>query len=280
MVKEKINYLKAAFHTSINYAFLVVMIGLGLPLRFRWPFLVLVGAIEMGLLLFISQNKRFRRHIKSKIERQKRAPKKLNPDKIKVLLEEESSAKFEKFDEIYFQIKNSTGLSDSIKTELFRITLTKLDQLRETYAHMILVYQNYKQYLHRVNRDEIERRIESLGREVSTRKGKVAVLMEQNIQILHERLKRIKRAWDNLEVLEAEMEILLSAMSLIQDQTIAINDPEGITQQIDSVLENMRDTESVIEEMDMFFRDEEKTDISENEFDIDEYPSKKLNQME
>ncbi len=253
MADNTISYLKAAFHSSINYVFLLILVGLGIPLRFRWPFLLLAGAMEFGLILSISQNKRFRRYVRARIGSRDRAPLKLNPDKIKDRLDEECLEKFRNFDEIYYQIKSNARLSDSLKAELFRITLSKLDQLRETYAHMLLVYQNYKQYLSKINRDEIERRIEALEREIPTREDKIARLMEHNVEILKERVKRIKKAWKNQEILETEMDVLQNAMSLIQDQTITISDPEGITMQIDSVLENMRDTESVLQEMDTFF---------------------------
>jgi hypothetical protein len=256
MRNNHINFFKEAFHTFWNYGVLGTLCLLGLPVRFHPYFLLFALAIELGTVFTISQNQRFRRAIRSKRMAGSPLPDPSDAARIQKMLNEEHQHKWGKFKEISDQIKQNAQMVDSPRSALLGVSLGKLDSLETTYLQMLMAHQNYMKYLSQVDRDRIVRNINSIEREIKDRNDKVSGLKSKNRDILLQRLDRIDKARQNVEIVEAELDVMLNTVQLLRDQTISITDPQGISQQIDTVLANMKDTEDLVREIDMFIHED------------------------
>ncbi len=253
MTKDKINYFKAAFFTKINFAVLGILGILGYPLRFRPYYLLFVLAVESGVIFTLSQNKRFRRAIRAlRLKNTSPLPDSTDYDRIRTMLDEEHSRTLKRFDEICSQIRQNAEIIDTPRSALLGVSLSKLDNLTATFTQMLLAEQKYRNYLSLVDRDRIVREMRRLDHEIENRNDKVAELKIKNRDILQQRLERIDTAREEIEYVEAELEVIMNTVQLLRDQTVSISDPQGISQQIDSVLENMKDADQLIREMDSF----------------------------
>ena len=262
-MSSPINYFKEAFFTFWNYCTLAGLFALGIPVRFHYYYLFFALAVETGMLLTISTNKRFRRAIRSRRLSGMDLPDSSEHAGIRRNLDPEHQERLKKFDNICDQIKGNAEMIDSPRSALLGVSLSKMDHLVNTYLQMLIAHQSYSKYLAQVDRDRIVRNLETLKLEVETRTDRVAELKRKNIDILLQRLDRIDKARDQIEVLEAELDVMMNTVHLLRDQTVSISDPQGISQQIDTVLENMRDAESLVKEMDAFMNIESTTPVEE-----------------
>ncbi|MBN1355235.1 hypothetical protein JXA40_03085 [bacterium] len=286
MTDDPINYFREAFFTAWNYGMLGVLFILGLPMRFNVYYLFFALAVELGLLFTISQNSRFRRAIRARRMADKSLPEATDTIRIQKLLDEDHQSKLRKFTEISLQIKQNAGMADGPRSALLGVSLGKLDSMVNTYLQMLLAHHNYMKYLGQVDRDRIVRQIETIEKEIQGRNDRVSGLKMKNREILMQRLDRIDKARQNIEIVEAELEVMVNTLQLLRDQTISITDPQGISQQIDTVLANMKDTEDLVREMDIFINEENRTDSpgdiripvleSENDDRTDARPSRDL----
>lgn len=284
MTEDKISYFKEAFYTAWNYGVLGVLGLLAFfmrsPILFLY-FLLFATAVELGTLYTISQNPRFRRAVRSRLNAGLELPDPLDIEKLKSYLEGDQLQSANRFADICRQIRTNAEIVESPRSALMGVSLSRLDNMIYTYFQMLLTHQNYSRYLSSVDRDRIVRQIAALEREIEARNDRVAQLKKKNREILQQRLERIDKARENIEVVEAELEVMLNTVQLLKDQTVSISDPQGISQQIDAVLENMKDAEALVQEMDSFIHQEAVLDSSPDfEEPPDVQPDKFQNEKE
>lgn len=229
---------------------------MGIPMRFHPYFLAFAAAVELGIVFTMSQNTRFRRIARSRINAKSPLPDRTDSVRIKKMLDEEHQRKLKEMENRCTKIKQNAQVIESPRSALMGVSLGKLDALADTYLHMLIAHQNYIKYLSQIDRDRIVRKIDSIERDIDGRNDRVSSLKQKNKEILTQRLARIDRARENIEIVEEELNVMSNTVQLLEDQTISISDPQGISQQIDTVLANMNDTEELVKEMDIFINQE------------------------
>jgi len=251
-VEKQINYIREAFRTPWNFGLLSVLLVLGSLIRFHPYFLLFSAAVELGTLAAIASNKRFRRAIRARYGALPVMPDFSELDQLKKTLDDDHLTQFRKFEEICRQIKQNADIIDEPRSSLLGVALSKLEQFGASFLRMLVSHQNYVKYLSQIDRERIVQEITRIDRDIEGRSGRVAELKQKNRDILSQRLERIEKARENREVVEAELDVMINTINLLRDQTISITDPQGISLQIDTVLENMRDTDELVREIDSF----------------------------
>jgi hypothetical protein len=262
MQTEKINYFKEAFFSSWNYGVLAILVGFGILINnpeYIFPAVI----AEAAVLLSLSQNKRFQRAIRARVHGDLPLSDPEDLARIRSFLDDENRKTFQKFDEICNQIKQNVESGDTASSSLLGISLGKLDYLMIAYLRMLLSRQKYLQHLNHVDREMISHQIDALNHEIQGRSGRVIELKMKNRDILLQRLERFDKAQENQEVIQAELDVMVNTVELLKDQTISITDPQGISQQIDAVLANMKDTDELVKEMDALMNQDQVQTLPE-----------------
>lgn len=252
MSDKPINYFAEAFKTPWNFGIVGVLIALGSILKFHPYFLVFSFALEIGALSLIASNKRFQRVIRARRNIPLAMPDFSELDQLRKTLDEDHLASFRKFEEICRQIQQNADIVDEPRSTLLGGAIGKLEQFGTTFLRMLASHQNYVRYLSQVDRDRIVQEMTRIERDIDGKTGRVIELKQKNREILAQRLDRIEKARENREIVEAELEVMINTLNLLRDQTISITDPQGISIQIDTVLETMRDTDELVREIDNF----------------------------
>ncbi|MBO0721166.1 MAG: hypothetical protein J2P41_10105 [Blastocatellia bacterium] len=239
MAHEDINYAKEVLASEYNLAFIGLMLFLMIVVNFL-GFLPLLLAGEIGALL-IAQNTRVQRIIRAR----KNKDKKLEAQEVEAALinslPNSYQADFNSLGRLCDEIERRAGeLRDTGAQTLLSGMIDKLALFRSNYARMLRAHhtlstRNYRNIEQGLNR-EVERVEKSIGGE---RSAQVRRALEQNLDVLKQRLERVRKLDELVRLLEARLQVTRNSLGLIQDEVYSFTDVAGISSLVDSMLTNL-----------------------------------------
>jgi hypothetical protein len=266
MTDEDINYAKEVLASNYNLGFIGVMLFLMIVVNF-WGFLPLLLAGEIGALL-IAQNSRVQRIIRAR----KNKDKKLEAQEVEAAiiksLPNNYQADFRSLGRLCEEIERRAGeMGDAAANTLLSGMIEKLSLFRYNYARMLRAHhmlsnRNYRNIEMGLNR-EIERVEISIG---SERSAQVRRALEQNLNVLKQRLERVRKLDELVRLLEARLQVTRNSLGLIQDEVYSFTDVAGISSLVDNMLTNLSLSDEFRTAYEDFLNDEESpASISELE---------------
>jgi hypothetical protein len=139
----------------------------------------------------------------------------------------------------------SQGLLDS--------HLKKINGLIESYIKLLYQKERYEDSVRSGAEREISRDIEQVQAELETQSPRVRAIKERRLRILEQRLDRYKRSKENLEIIEEQLATIEDVIKYIHEQSLTLRDPEAITFQLDTLLNEVEETEASVEEIEEVF---------------------------
>ena len=82
---------------------------------------------------------------------------------------------------------------------------------------------------------------------------RVRAIKERRRRILEQRLARIKKVRENLEIIEAQLDTIDDVIRYIHEQSLTLRNPEEITFQLDTLLSEVEETEAAVAEIEDVF---------------------------
>lgn len=243
MADTEINYTKEVLKSEINYGFMGVMAFLMLVVNF-WGFLPLLLAGEIGAL-FIAQNSRVQRIIRARLNKDK---------KVEILNAEETIVKSlpVNYQNDFFSLrrlseeieKRAADLSGEVGGSGANVLLSgvteklsafRFDYARMLQAHFTLSTRNYRNIEIGLGKEiaQAERLIE---REKSQQ---VRHALAQNLNVLKQRLSRIRKLDELVRLLEARLQVVRNSLGLVQDEVYTFTDIASISGLVDNLLSNL-----------------------------------------
>src|SRR5215470_19551228 len=240
MADEEINYTKEVLASTPNMTFIGLMAFLMLAINF-WGFLPLLLAGEIGAL-FVAQHPRVQRIIRASKNKDRR---------IEVEEAETSIVKSlpGNYQNDYYSLRRlceeierrSNELGDASASGLLSGVIEKLSSFRYDYArmlraHYLLSTRNY----HNIEMGlsgEISRVEKDAAKESSPQ---VRRALEQNLNVLKQRLMRIRKPAELVRLLEARLQGIRNSLGLVQDEVYTFTDVAGISGLVDNLLTNLR----------------------------------------
>ncbi len=239
MADEEINYTKEVMASDYNLGFIGVMLFLMIVVNF-WGFLPLLLAGEIGAL-FVSQHPRVQRVIRAR----KNKDKQLEVEEVEAAiiksLPHNYQADFNSLARLCEEIeRRAADLGDGGTHTLLSGLVEKLSMFRHNYArmlraHHLLSTRNYRNIESGLG-TEIDRVEKSIDREKSTQ---VRRALEQNVNVLRQRLARIRKLDELVRLLEARIQVTRNSLGLIQDEVYSFTDVAGISSLVDNMLTNL-----------------------------------------
>ncbi len=255
MNNSKINYTKEAFLNPLNLGFLIATMLTAFFVSGSEIFvdvvLIMGSAIELMYLGVVPRNQRFRRSIRSRRAAEHAKPP--SGKEIFRLLSKSSQRRYVRLRKLEKEISNNYQKLSYATQGLLESHLRKIDRLLTSYLSMLYQKQQYELSTNSSREREVIQSIAHLRTEMEDDSEKVRSIKERRLQILEQRLQRFKKGAEHLEILEAQIETIEDVVKYIHEQSLTLRNPEEITFQLDTLLEEVGETEAAISEIEDVF---------------------------
>jgi len=285
-MNKEINYTKEAFLNTWNLVFLLTLVvtatGLGLSgLAPAWlvNLVVVLGAgAELLYLGVMPRHGRFQRHVRS----QKIAEGNQEPSQREIFsqLRNRSQRRYAKLRKLRDQIRDNYQQLSYASQGILDNHLNKIDGLLESYLDLLLQRERYRDFTDSATEDNIRDSIEALKRDMSDDAERVRSVKQRRLNVLEQRLARVRKAQENLEIIGAQLGTIEDVVKYIHEQSWTLQDPQEVTMQLDALLEEVAATQSSIREIEDVFSsptdylDElDELDALDEELDVEGSPA-------
>ena len=256
MSRESINFTREAFLNRWNLLFLAAGIAMslgiyGLGVLPFWLPLTFVMAGELLYLGVMPRNERYRRHIRSqKIAERNKAPSK---NEIFRGLNREDQRRVKRLRDLRDEIRaNYQGLSYASQG-LLDSHLKKIDGLIESYLQMLHQRERYRGQTDGASEQRVIRQIRELRDDMADDSDRVKAVKKRRMKVLKQRLARFKQGHENLEIIGAQLGTIEDVVKYIHEESWTMQNPEEITFQLDTLMEEVEETQSSVRQIEDVF---------------------------
>jgi hypothetical protein len=227
----------------------VVLAGVtGLPI---WLPLLFVSASELLYLGTVPRNQRFRRLVRSqKIEERRKPP---SQKEIFQLLSRRSQRRYARLRKLKDEIRQNYQSLSYASQGLLDSHVRKIDNLLESYLNLLNQRERYRNYIDNATEDEIQQSIEALKEDMADDSERVRAVKQRRLHVLEQRLARFKKGHENLEIIGAQLGTIEDVVKYIHEQSWTLQNPEEISFQLDTLLEEVEETQASVEEIEEVF---------------------------
>ncbi len=258
MNDAEINYTKEAFLNPWNLGFLIMAMlsafflsGMpGTDPLFNIV-LILAAASELMYLGIMPKQERFKRHIKS--QRAKELSKPPTQKEIYGRLTKYSQRRYARLRKIEKDIQSNYRKMSYASQGLLESHLKKINGLIESYIKLLYQKERYEDSTRSGAEKEIARDIQEVRSELESQSPRVKAIKKRRLRILEQRLDRFKKSKENLEIIEEQLATIEDVIKYIHEQSLTLRDPEAITFQLDTLLNEVEETEASVEEIEEVF---------------------------
>jgi hypothetical protein len=251
---DKIDFVKEALRWQYNWiglagaAAFALISGTGLPL-------VLVAGLELIYLSVVPQSSRFRRLVRSWKYAEEKRRRELKLSAVFDELPPEMRKRYVTLEVRCREIKaNYDRLSSTSQMFLGQME-ERLQGLLHAYLRLLGSAQQHGEYLVAIDPSQIREEVDQLQQSVQSQAAnpKVQEINRKRIEILTKRLEKHKKISENRQVVEAQCKAIEDVLALIRDQSVTVQDPQEVSSQLDSLLEDVQQTEETIREVESIF---------------------------
>lgn len=249
---KPVNYTREAFLHPMNLGFLIAAFTsafflAGVPTAMNIVFSV-TFAVELIYLGLVPRTPRFQKYVN--LRKFKERNSKFDERKIFGGLTEEAQERFLVLKHISALIRDnfqklpyhSHGLLDSINT--------RIDSLLTSYMLLLDSNQRYSHYLNKSAERNLEEEIKAAQAEVEeTNSEKLKHVIGRRLDILKKRLGKYGAAREKYQISESQLKTIEDTVKYIYEKSMTMSNLEEIEHQMDSLLMDLEDTDSVFDEM-------------------------------
>ena len=270
---KDINYTKEALFNTWNLVFLitvaVVAAGLGLtglfPAWLPGLLLFLGGGAELIYLGVMPRNQRFQRYVRA----EKRAEKHQAPSQREIFsqLRNQSQRRYAKLRKLKDQIQANYQKLSYASQGILTSHVDKIDGLLDSYLDLLHQRERYRDFMDSATEDRILKSIDALKKDMADDPDRVRAVKQRRLKVLERRLARFRKAHENLEIIGAQLSTIEDVVRYIHEQSWTLQNPEEVTTQLDTLLQEVEETQSSIREIEDVFA--APSDYLDDELDED-----------
>ena len=248
---KDINYAREAFLLPQNLIFLVATLVAAVALGgvgFLSTVVLLLGAsAELFFLGYAPRNDRFQRLVRA----QKAAEVNRAESQREVFnqLSRQSQRRYARLRQIEKEIQANYGRLQSTSQGLVQNHLRKLDSLLASYLTLLLARERYDEAMQASSRSEITAAIAALKSDMADDPPRVYAIKERRLRILENRLERLGKGAENIEIIEAQLATIEDVTKYVHEQSLTLRNPEDVTMQLDTLLSEVEMTEATVQQV-------------------------------
>lgn len=252
-MKEAPNYTKEAFLETGNLVFLLLVAvastaAVLLPMAPSWlgGGLLMVGAGTELIYLGIRSG---RPSLRRTVERQE-GP---TPSEVYRRLSRHSQRRYYRLRQFRDDIRANYQQLSAASQGLLDMHLKKLDGLLQSYLDLLYQRERYYGLTSRDTEAEVRRAIRELEDEESTEAERVQAVKQRRLSVLRKRLERLRAAREDLAVIGAQLGAIEDVVKYIHEQSWTLQNPEEVTVQLDTLLDEVEETQRSVHEIESVF---------------------------
>ncbi|WP_103030346.1 hypothetical protein [Salinibacter altiplanensis] len=256
---DDINYTKEALFNTWNLVFLITVVavaaGLGLVGVFPgWlPELLLLvgGGAELLYLGGMPRHDRFQRYIRA----EKRSERHQAPSQREIFsqLRNRSQRRYAKLRKLKEQVEANYQKLSYASQGILGSHVEKIDGLLDSYLDLLHQRERYRDFMDSATEAQILESIEALKKDMADDAERVRAVKQRRLKVLERRLARFRKAHENLEVIGAQLGTIEDVVRYIHEQSWTLQNPEEVTAQLDTLLQEVEETQSSICEIEDVF---------------------------
>lgn len=255
MNDKDLNYTKEAFLNPWNLAFLIMAMLTAFFLSGAAPWfnivLIMAAAAELMYLGIVPRQERFRRAVRA--QRAAEHAKPPSQKEIFSLLSRPSQRRYARLRKLEKDIQTNYRKLPYATQGLLESHLKKIDGLLDSYLTLLYQQERYDYAIQSTTESEVVRAISALRTDMEDDAERVRAIKERRMRILEGRLERFKRGRENLDIIAAQLETIEDVTKYIHEQSLTLRNPEEITFQLDTLLNEVEETRASVEEIDEVF---------------------------
>jgi hypothetical protein len=132
----------------------------------------------------------------------------------------------------------------------------KLDVILDGCLHRLIALQRYDAMLHRRSEPSVRQQIQALERNLAQpdlpERAKAAV--QKNIELKRQLIEALSEARGTMIALDTELDSMASLLEVLHQNSIAMRDPQAVSQELDAIAKQSEDSERVVREMEALVR--------------------------
>ena len=255
MKERDINYTKEAFLNPWNLAFLIMAMLTafflsGNEIVFN-IILIMTAATELMYLGIMPRQERFKRVVRSRMAQEHAKPP--SQKEIFQLLTRVSQRRYVRLRRLEKEIATNYRKLSYASQGLLNSHLKKIDGLLDSYLNLLYQAERYEHYQRNASESDLCSAISSLQADIRDDSPRVRAIKERRLHVLEQRLNRLKRSSENLEIIRAQLETIEDVTKYIHEQSLTLRNPEEITFQLDMLLSEVEETEATVEHIEDIF---------------------------
>jgi hypothetical protein len=256
---EDINYTKEALFNTWNLVFLIAVAAAAAALGVieflpTWlPQLILLvgGGAELTYLGVMPRTERFQRYVRA----EKRAERHQAPSQREIFsqLRNQSQRRYAKLRKLKDQIQTNYQKLSYASQGILSSHVDKIDGLLDSYLDLLHQRERYRDFMDSATENRILESIESLKKDMADDPDRVKAVKQRRLKVLERRLARFRKAHENLEIIGAQLSTIEDVVRYIHEQSWTLQNPEEVTTQLDTLLQEVEETQSSIREIEDVF---------------------------
>jgi hypothetical protein len=245
---DDISFVKAAFQWQYNLIAMGAAVAFAAVSGSELP-LILGAGLEMIYLAAVPQMSRFQRLVRSwKYAEERRGLE----QKLRALFNEippDMRVRYGKVDALCRNIRENYARLSTTGQIFARETENRLDGLLQGYLRLLHALQQHYEYLRSTDVERIRKEGAELQRSMPSDPPKVQEINRKRIEILAKRVDKFGKIKENCSVIEAQCGAMEDVLQLIRDQSVTLRDPQQVSDQLESLVHDVEQTEQTVHEV-------------------------------
>lgn len=145
-----------------------------------------------------------------------------------------------------------TGISQAYLSE----QRGKLDNILEGCLHRMLALQRYQKMPLTRHPEDLEKEIAKLERELTDEalNERTQAALQKNLELKRRLLASYAEVGGTMKALATELDSMASLLEVLHQNSIALRDPQAISEELDTIVRQSEDSERVVREMEALLR--------------------------
>jgi hypothetical protein len=245
---DDISYLKAAFQWQYNLIAMGAAVAFSAISGSELP-LIMGAGLELIYLAAVPNMSRFQRLVRSwKYAEERRGLQ----QKLNALFQEipaDMRVRYGKVDALCRNIRENYSRLSATGQIFAKETENRLDGLLQGYLRLLHALQQHYEYLRSTDPDRIKKEAAELQRSLASDPPKVQEINRKRIEILSKRTEKFAKIRENCAVIEAQCGAMEDVLQLIRDQSVTLRDPQQVSDQLESLVHDVEQTEQTVHEV-------------------------------
>jgi hypothetical protein len=129
----------------------------------------------------------------------------------------------------------------------------KLEGLMQAYLRLLHSAYVHRMYLKTTDVDSIKKEMQQIETGLERESPKVQEINRKRIEILKKRIDKYDKIRENCDVVDAQCAAIEDVLQLVRDQSVTMRDPQQITFHLDSLMQDVEQTEETVREVESIF---------------------------